>query len=272
MADKNGASRGAPHIPHGVPRNGILRVLTYAALPCCIIALWVILSAKGAVNAYLIPSPSRVWNAARGLIISGDLWKHASISIARVWGGYALSVCCALPLALLFHEHPFLRRIFHGVFEVIRAVPPLAMIPLLILWFGLGEASKLAVIVLASFFPVFLNTESGLSSMDSRWLELSRSLELSFSRHLFSVLIPASLPQIITGLRLGFGYAWRALLGAELFASASGLGYLITDSQAMARVDKVFVGIIAIGLLGVTFDALLRFAARKLIGNDRGTV
>ncbi|MDR1308037.1 MAG: ABC transporter permease [Treponema sp.] len=170
----------------------------------------------------------------------------------------------ALPLALAFHESVPLRRGFHGIFEVLRAVPPLAMIPLLILWFGLGEASKLAVIVLATFFPIFLNAQGGFDSMDRRWLELSRSLELPFSRHLGSVLIPAALPQIVTGLRLGFGYAWRALLGAELFASASGLGYLITDSQAMARVDRVFVGIITIGLLGLFFDAALRFFARGL--------
>jgi ABC-type nitrate/sulfonate/bicarbonate transport system permease component len=97
--------------------------------------------------------------------------------------------------------------------------------------------------------------------MDSRWLELSRSLELSFSRHLCHVLIPAALPQIVTGLRLGFGYAWRALLGAELFAAASGLGYLITDAQEMARVDIVFVGILSIGFLGLLFDTILRLIA-----------
>ncbi|MCL1814048.1 MAG: ABC transporter permease [Treponema sp.] len=242
--------------------------VSYAILPLLIIAVWVVLSALELVNPYLIPSPVRIWNAAYHLIASGELGEHIAISLARVWGGFVLSVLFALPLALLFHESPLLNRLFHGLFEVIRAVPPLAMIPLLILWFGLGEGSKLAVIVLASFFPVFLSAQSGFDSMDKRWLELSRSLELPFQRHLFSVLIPASLPQIITGLRLGFGYAWRALLGAELFAAASGLGYLITDSQAMARTDRVFVGIIAIGLLGAGFDTLLRFAAKKLISYD----
>jgi NitT/TauT family transport system permease protein/sulfonate transport system permease protein len=249
-------------------RCGILCLLNYAALPCLLIVLWAVLSALNVVNSYLIPSPARIWNAALQLIVSGELGGHIAISLARVLGGYGVSVLCALPLALLFHENLFLRRLFHGLFEVIRAVPPLALIPLFILWFGLGEASNLAVIMLASFFPVFLNAENGFDSMDSRWLELSRSLELSFQRHLFSVLIPASLPWIITGLRLGFGYAWRALLGAELFASASGLGYLITDSRAMARVDRVLVGIITIGLLGTAFDVLLRFAARKLIIYD----
>jgi NitT/TauT family transport system permease protein/sulfonate transport system permease protein len=248
--------------------GALVRVVSYAALPCLFVALWVIVSARGMVNPYLIPSPARIGKAALELIASGELGTHAAVSLARVWGGFLLSAAFALPLALLFHESPALHRLFHGVFEVIRAVPPLAMIPLLILWFGLGEASKLAVIVLATFFPVFLSAQSGFDSMDGRWLELSRSLDLPFPRHLFSVLIPASLPQIITGLRLGFGYAWRALLGAELFAAASGLGYFIADSQAMARTDRVFVGIIAIGLLGVVFDTLLRALARKLIRYD----
>ena len=237
-------------------------------LPLLIIAVWSALSSLGLLNSYLIPSPLRIWNAGINLVVSGELGGHIAVSLARVLGGFVLSVIFALPLALLFHEIPLLHKFFHGFFEIIRAIPPLAMIPLLILWFGLGEAPKLAVIVLASFFPVFLNAQSGFNSMDSRWLELSRSLELPFSRHLFSVLIPASFPQIVTGLRLGFSNAWRALLGAELFAAASGLGYLITDSQAMARTDRVFVGIITIGLLGAAFDALLRFAARKLISYD----
>ena len=242
--------------------------VTYATLPLLLFAAWAVLSTLELVNPYLIPAPARIWNAAHQLIASGELIKHIAISLTRVWGGFGLSVLCALPLALLFHESPLLKRLFYVPFEVIRAVPPLAMIPLLILWFGLGEGSKLAVIVLASFFPVFLSAHSGFNSMDRSWLELSRSLGLPFRRHLFSVLIPASLPQVITGLRLGFGYAWRALLGAELVAAASGLGYFITDSQMMARTDRVFVGVIAIGLLGAGFDAMLRLIAKKLITYD----
>jgi NitT/TauT family transport system permease protein/sulfonate transport system permease protein len=246
-------------------RGGTADILLYAALPAGIIVLWGILSALKLLNPYLIPSPGKILSAAAKLLASGELAGHVGISLLRVWSGYLISAGAALPLALLFHENPALRKLFHGIFETVRAVPPLALIPLLILWFGIGEASKLAVIVLATFFPIFLNAESGFDSMDSRWLELSRSLELSFPRHLRSVLIPAALPQIITGLRLGFGYSWRALLGAELFASASGLGYLITDAQAMARIDRVFVGIFAIGLLGVIFDTLFRFLAARFL-------
>lgn len=240
-------------------------LLLYAALPCLLVAAWQGLSRAGLLNPYLLPSPQKILVTAGKLLTGGELARHAGVSLARVWAGFFISAFCALPLALLFHEVPLLRKLFHGLFETVRAVPPLALIPLLILWLGIGEAPKLAVIVLASFFPVFMSAQSGFDSMDGRWLELSRSLELSFPRHLRSVLIPAALPQIITGLRLGFGYAWRALLGAELFASSSGLGYLITDSQAMARVDKVFAGIIAIGIFGVFFDALLRLAAARLL-------
>jgi NitT/TauT family transport system permease protein/sulfonate transport system permease protein len=247
------------------PGGRLRGFLQYAILPLSIICLWWLLTALSLVNPYLIPSPAQIWRAALRLLSTGELQGHILISLGRVWAGYLISAACALPLALLFHESSALRKLFHGLFEIIRAVPPLALIPLLILWFGLGEASKLAVIVLATFFPIFLNAESGFDSMDGRWLELSQSLELSFPKHLSAVLVPAAFPQIITGLRLGFGYAWRALLGAELFASASGLGYFITDSQAMARVDKVFVGIITIGLLGLFFDTILRVIADRFV-------
>jgi ABC-type nitrate/sulfonate/bicarbonate transport system permease component len=252
---------------------GVLRrirgVLQSCALPAAILTLWWILSALGLVNAYLVPSPPKVFSAWLALLRSGELGRHLAISLYRVFAGYGISVSLALPLALLFHYNPPLRKLFHGVLEFLRAVPPLAMIPLLILWLGIGEASKLAVIVLATFFPVFLNALGGFDSMDGRWLELSRSLELGFFRHLRRVLIPASMPQIVTGLRLGFGYAWRALLGAELFASAAGLGYLISDAQEMARVDKVFTGILTIGCLGLIFDALLRALAKAVSPDSR---
>jgi NitT/TauT family transport system permease protein/sulfonate transport system permease protein len=247
--------------PVDLRHRGAVSILVILALPVFVVILWWLLSAAKLVNAYLIPAPAKVLGAAVELVRNGELKRHILVSLGRVWAGYGISVGFALPGALLFHYHAVLRKVFHGVLEFLRIVPPLAMIPLLILWLGIGEASKLAVIVLATFFPVFLNAGGGFDSMDSRWLELSRSLELSFPRHLFRVLIPAAMPQIVTGLRLGFGYAWRALLGAELFAAASGLGYLITDAQEMARVDIVFVGILTIGLMGLVFDTILKLLA-----------
>jgi ABC-type nitrate/sulfonate/bicarbonate transport system permease component len=248
------------------PASGLSRAITGALylclLPAALLALWRLLCALGLVNAYLVPSPQKVCAAWLDLARRGELGRHIGISLYRVFAGYGISLCLALPLALMFHYGPRLRKLFHGIMEFLRSVPPLAMIPLLILWLGIGEASKLAVIVLATFFPIFLNTLNGFDSMDRRWLELSRSLELGFFRHLRWILVPAALPQIITGFRLGFGYAWRALFGAELFAAAAGLGYLISDAQEMARVDRVFAGILTIGFLGLIFDALFRGLAK----------
>jgi NitT/TauT family transport system permease protein/sulfonate transport system permease protein len=239
-------------------------IFLFFAFPFLLVLAWWLLTAFHLVNPYLIPSPGRVVKAALAMWQSGELGASVLVSLGRVWAGYAIAVAIALPLALAFHVWPLLKRLFRAPLELIRAIPPLAMIPLLILWFGIGEASKLAVIILASFFPIFLDAENGFDSMDAKWLELSKTLELSFSRHLSQVLLPAAFPQVVTGLRLGFGYAWRALLGAELFSSASGLGYLITDAQEMARVDKVFVGILAIGVLGLIFDGVLRFFCAKV--------
>lgn len=240
------------------------------AVPGVILLLWRFAATFKLVNPYLIPPPEKVIAAGLQLLQSGELGRHLGVSLIRVFSGYGLSILAALPLAVLFHYSGSLKKCFHGVFEFLRAVPPLALIPLLILWFGLGEASKRAVILLATFFPVFLNVLSGLDAIDPRWLELSKSLELSLCRHIRFILIPAALPQIVTGFRLGFGYAWRALLGAELFASASGLGYLITDAQEMARIDRVYAGILTIGVMGIMFDTLFRGLLRILSRHTGG--
>jgi NitT/TauT family transport system permease protein/sulfonate transport system permease protein len=247
-----------------IPRDNRVKTLCVAAiLPLFVILLWWALSELKLVNPYLMPSPQKVLGAAKRVALSGALARHVCISLYRVISGFALAVCIALPGALVFYCVPLVKNLFRAVFEFVRATPPLALIPLLILWMGIGEESKRAVIVLASFFPVFMNALSGFESIDGRWLELSKSLELSFWRRLRWILFPAALPQLVTGLRLGFGYSWRALLGAELIASASGLGYLITDAQEMARVDVVFVGIFTIGILGLVFDKLLRLVTGR---------
>jgi NitT/TauT family transport system permease protein/sulfonate transport system permease protein len=239
------------------------RFILSLLLPFIILLVWQLVTTLGLVNTYLIPSPARVCAAAVSMAKSGELAESTLVSLARVGAGYVLAAAAALPLALLFHCFPLLKILFKAPLELLRAIPPLAMIPLLILWCGIGEASKLAVIILASFFPIFLNAEDGFDQVDAKWRELAQSLELGFHRYLSAVLLPAAFPQMLTGLRLGFGYSWRALLGAELFAASTGLGYLITDAQEMARVDKVFVGILAIGILGLIFDALLGLALKR---------
>ena len=230
-----------------------------------ILALWQMASTAGWVNAYLLPSPLRVaaaiLNAGRG----GELGRHVAASLLRVGEGFGITVCLALPLAVLASFAPRLTAAFNPLLTFLRNIPPLALIPVLILWFGLGESSKLALIVLTSFFPVFMGAVTGLGSVDPRLVEMGRSLGFSRLRILERIMFPESVPSLLNGLRLGLGYSWRAIIGAEMIAAASGLGYWILDAEEMARIDVVFAGIVVIGILGIILDRAAYLAALRLL-------
>ncbi len=234
-------------------KNAIL----VALLPGIVVFIWWLMGHRQLLNPYLTPPPAEVISATLESMASGELWRHSCVSLIRVFAGFALTVCLALPLASLLYVFPVIERILRVPLELLRIIPPLALIPLLILWLGIGEGSKLAVIVLASFFPIFLNAFDGLKNADKRLLEMASTLDLTHWDTFRSVLLPSALPSVITGLRIGFGYSWRALIGAELIAASSGLGYMILDAEELARTDRMFVGILAIGVLGYLFDTLL---------------
>lgn len=244
--------------PRPAPWASRLQNATLIALiPGVVLLAWWLLAHWEVLNPYLTPSPGKVLSAGVEALRTGELWIHAGVSLARVFAGFLLTVCLALPLAALLYFYPKSERLLRVPLELLRVIPPLALIPLLILWLGIGEGSKLAIIVLASFFPIFLNAYDGLENVDSRLLEMAATIDLTPWDTFRSVLLPAALPSVITGLRIGFGYSWRALIGAELIAAASGLGYMILDAEQLARTDRVFVGICVIGLLGYIFDAAL---------------
>lgn len=235
----------------------IYRVFEYLVLPILILGGWWLVSKAGWAHPYLFPSPGKVAGAFLELFSSGELMLHLKVSFIRVLSGFGLTVLVAVPLSFLIHAFPLLKRVLRAPLEFLRSVPPLATIPLLILWFGIGEASKTAIICMASFFPVFLNLLNGLNSVDESWKELSHSLNLDWRDYIQSILFPAALPSFLTGIQLGLSYSWRALMGAEMIAAASGLGYLILDAEEMGRVDRVFVGIVALGLSGMVMDRIL---------------
>ncbi|OLA94338.1 MAG: hypothetical protein BHW60_02260 [Sutterella sp. 54_7] len=175
--------------------------------------------------------------------------------------GFLLSASAALGLALLLYRRPLWESALSLVLEALRVIPPLSLVPLLILWLGIDEAPKLAIVVLASFFPIYLSALTALRSVSSKYKELAQMLGLTESARVQEILLPGAAPGILTGLRLGFGYAWRALVGAELIAAASGLGYLIEDASSLARTDVVMVGILTIAGLGILCDQLFRRGA-----------
>ena len=234
-----------------------MRNAPYAAGPLLLLALWLAASEIGAVPAVLLPSPLDVLRAFVRLAASGELFTHTLASAARSLAGFALASLAGVGLGLVFSRKPQTEQSVHIVLEALRVTPPLAMIPLLILWLGINEAPKIAIVVLSGFFPIYLNTLTAFRTVDRKLLEVGASLDFSRSEIFRLIMLPAAMPGILTGLRLGFGYSWRALVGAELIAASSGLGYLINESGEYLKTDCVFVGIITIALLGIAADQVL---------------
>ena len=245
---------------------GGLRGILVKTLPVLgLLALWQLASSAGWVNRYLLPSPLRVAAALQDAGVRGELGRHAAASMLRVAEGFGITVCLALPLAVLASFAPRFTAAFNPILTFLRNTPPLALIPVLILWLGIGEPSKLALIVLTSFFPVFMGAVTGLGNVDPRLVEMGRSLGFSRLRILQRIQLPESAPSLLNGLRLGLGYSWRAIIAAEMIAASSGLGYWILDAEQMARIDVVFAGIVAIGTLGVLLDRAAFLAASRLL-------
>ncbi|PZQ48118.1 MAG: ABC transporter permease [Rhodovulum sulfidophilum] len=228
-----------------------------------ILALWAAASALGWVDPFLLPPPARVWTTFLQLLGNGKLAAHVEVSLLRVAAGYGIAVALALALSLLMSRAAVLDGILDPPLEFLRQIPPLAMIPLIMLWLGIGEAQKVGIIVLACFFPIFLGFRGGFAQADPKLIEVGRAAGFGRSEILRRIVIPAALPAIIVGLRIGLGYGWRALVGAELIASSSGLGYMILDAQDLARTDIVLVGVLVIGVIGLLTDGGLKFLVRR---------
>ena len=233
--------------------------------PILLLIFWQLLAETGLISAYLLPPPLSVGQAVLTMWQSGALYYHIKASLFRVTAGLGLSALAGFFFAGLVTRFIPARELLAAPFALLRMIPPLAMIPLFILWLGIGGATQMAIVVLACFFPIFLSTRDGLCRVGEAHRELARSLNLSTCAYVAYIVIPSAMPSIITGLRLAFGYSWRALIGAELIASSSGLGYLIMESQDMMRTDEMLVGILTIGLIGWGLDSLFSKAAVRLL-------
>ena len=243
----------------------MVRLRNIVILPLILVSAWFLVTKYEFFSPYLLPSPQKTFSVFWQLLLDGTIARHLSISLLRVLGGFFCSCLVALPLGILCGRSKRFHDFFWPVLEFLRHVPPLAAIPLIILWFGIDEASKLMVIFLASFFPLFLNTYGGISNCDPKLLEVGSSLHFSAWQKARYIQLPAAVPSILVGLQLALGYSWRALIGAELIAASSGIGYMILDAEQMSRPDIVLVGIFCIGILGTLINRLfLKFTFRLL--------
>jgi sulfonate transport system permease protein len=242
--------------------KGLLRGATVAVV---VVGVWWVLTELHLWSAYVLPPPGRVWSSAVSMATSGELAQDVLISFGRVLMGFSIAFGLAFLLAVVA---VLLRRVdgfVAPVLSFLKNVPPLALIPLLILWFGIDETAKVIVIVLTAFFPMYMSIKKGLQACSPQLLEVGTSLHFSAAKKFLLIRLPHAVPDVLVGMRISLGFAWRALIGAEMIAAASGLGYLILDAARMSRSDKVIVGIVAIGAVGVLSERLFSRAARRVV-------
>lgn len=232
--------------------------------------LWEI-AARLIGNPLFFPAPTIILSALLEMYISGEIFPHIEASLFRCLSGFLSAAVLAVPLGVMAGYFPTLRRIVDPLVDLLRPVPPLALIPLLILWLGIGEMSKVALIFIACFFPIFINTEHGAARVDRMLVRAGRLLGARQSDIVWKVIIPSALPDIFTGLRISLALSLLAIVAAELVAANKGLGFLILDAERRYDTPVVFVGIITIALLGFTLDVFVRKARERLMPWTSGT-
>jgi sulfonate transport system permease protein len=241
------------------------RAALYLVAPVVLVAVWQGLSDLGVVKPMLLPPPTKVGAAFAELAAGGLLAKHLGISLLRVLEGFALAALVGLPLGIAIGLWRALDRMTDLLIQVIKPIPPIAWIPLAILWFGIGEGAKVFIIFLGALFPILINAIDGIRQTDHRYVEVARILEVTRLRFITQVVLPGALPPIMTGLRTGLMVAWICVVAAELIAASSGLGYLIMDARQLFQTDQVLVGMITIGAMGKLLDVALKAVENRLI-------
>lgn len=230
-----------------------------------LILIWYMVSRSGIFSSYVLPPPSKVLSSFWKMLLTGDLWKDIGISFMRVMRGFSIAFVLAFVLGMVRVLLPASGKYYEYIVRFFRNIPPLSMIPLLILWCGIGETTKTVIIVLASFFPMYLNIVKGFTGCDRKLLEVGDMFGYSSVRKFLRIVLPHALADILVGMRIGLGYSWRAIIGAEMVAASTGLGHMILFAQQMSRTDKVIVGILVIGMVGYMTDRIFALAIRRLL-------
>jgi ABC-type nitrate/sulfonate/bicarbonate transport system permease component len=214
--------------------------------------------------AVLMPAPTTIAVTAAGMIVSGELLFHLMASLKREALAF-LFAASAIPLGLAMGWWRLVYNQVNPIMEIMRPIPPLAWIPLSILWFGIGDEQNEFIIFLGMFFPILVNTIVGVKNIDPNLVRAARSLGAPEHKVLARIVLKGALPQIITGVRIGLGVGWMALVAAELVGANSGLGFLINDARSMLRTDTITVGMLAIGVVGFLIDTAIQVLSRRLL-------
>ena len=256
-------------------------------VPIVLLALWQWLSSQAIVNPMILPAPTRVlakwWEylmpaqaydpATSGYLawmFSGEMIRDAYASMYRVTVGFVVGAALALPLGLVMGANDRVYKLFNPLIQILRPIPPIAFIPLSILWFGLGNPPAIFLIVIGAFFPILMNTIAGVRNVDGIYIRAARSLGAGQATMFLRVILPAATPYILAGMRIGVGTAFIVVIVAEMIAVNNGLGYRILEAREFFWSDKIIAGMFTIGLLGLAIDTGMNRLNNHLLKWHRG--
>ena len=256
-----GEQFGAP----GQGKNTLISTVTVIVL----LLLWVVVTETGLVKPLFLPSPRAVF--AKFILVSTEgfsnstLTEHTLTSLYRVFSAFLLACITAIPIGVMMGVSRFVRGIFDPPIEFYRPLPPLAYLPLVIIWFGIGEFSKIFLIYLAIFAPMAIAARAGVRSVSIEQIHAAYSMGASRSQVIWHVIMKSALPEIFTGMRIGIGVGWTTLVAGEMVASTRGLGFMVLNAAEFLASDVVIMGIIVIGFFAFAFDLLMRYLERTLV-------
>ena len=237
--------------------KGLKQALPSIVVIAIVVGIW--WAVVAATQSAIFPTPWAVVTGTLELARDGTLWEHIGASLMRVGAGFGLAVALAIPLGLWMGWVHGAFVTLNPLFQIMRPISPIAWIPIAILWFGVGNASPIFLIFIASVFPMIVQTTVGVHTIDKRYLRAAENFGVSRATLFKQVVIPAVLPQVLVGMRIGLGVAWLVVVAAEMIALRSGLGYMIMDSRnAGNRYDLVIAGMIIIGVIGLSLDSSMR--------------
>ncbi|WP_207002871.1 ABC transporter permease subunit [Trinickia mobilis] len=258
---KAGDAFGAP----GQGSSAATSLVTVAV----ILGLWFAATNLHWIKPLFLPSPQAVYakfiSVATDGFANSTLAQHTAVSLMRVFGAFALACATAIPIGVLMGVSRFMRGIFDPPIEFYRPLPPLAYLPLIIIWFGIGEFSKIFLIYLAIFAPLAIAARAGVRSVSMEQIHAAYSMGATRTQVIFHVILKSALPEIFTGMRIGIGVGWTTLVAAEMVASTSGLGFMVLNGAEFLASDVVIMGIIVIGFFALCFDMLMRYVEKILV-------
>jgi NitT/TauT family transport system permease protein len=227
------------------------------------LALWEIVVRAGLVNPLFTSSPSRIVAAAAEMFADPGFYVHLQVSAQEFFSGFLLAIVIGVPLGILMGWYSRLNAILEPFVSALYATPRIALLPLVVIWFGIGIASKVAIVFLGAIFPILVNTITGVRTIEADFVKVARSFGASDRQMFLTVVLPSAVPMLLTGLRLGLGHALVGIVVGEMYGATQGLGYLIAVAGARFQTDRVMVGIILIAGLGITLTELLRAIERR---------